>query len=131
VAGSVTIPPRPAHPNGTVCRLPDGEGLMARLCWRGRPGWVWSESIVYDGGEVHGLRAGTDYVALAVARAPAAALASDELAHGGGQWLLALRDRLHDRLVERLGDRWLHNGHPHRRLPNTLNASIIGARPVS
>ena len=36
----------------------------------------------------------------------------------------ALRDELYRLLVADLGDRVLLNGHPQRRLPNTLNVSI-------
>jgi cysteine desulfurase len=37
-----------------------------------------------------------------------------------------LRDRLWAHLEAGLRDRVVLNGHPHRRLPNTLNASFIG-----
>src|SRR5215217_5565 len=40
--------------------------------------------------------------------------------------LRVLRDRLHQRLVERLPDAVYLNGHPTQRLPNTLNVSIDG-----
>jgi len=38
----------------------------------------------------------------------------------------SLRDRLHQRLVERLPGAVQHNGHPTQRLPNTLNVGIDG-----
>jgi cysteine desulfurase len=40
--------------------------------------------------------------------------------------LTLLRDRLHDRLRAGLGDRIVLNGHPERRLPNTLNVNFVG-----
>jgi cysteine desulfurase len=38
----------------------------------------------------------------------------------------ALRDRLWDGLLVRLGDRVVLNGHPTERLPNTLSVSFAG-----
>jgi cysteine desulfurase len=38
----------------------------------------------------------------------------------------ALRDRLWQRLQADFGDRIVLNGHPDRRLPNTLNVSFVG-----
>jgi cysteine desulfurase len=90
-----------------------------------RPGLAL-EPVVYGGGQEGGLRAGTENVALAVALGAAAVLAARELAGGGQQRLRALRDRLHARLTDTLPDRVLLNGHPDRRLPNTLNVSIPG-----
>src|SRR5439155_5889296 len=40
--------------------------------------------------------------------------------------LRALRDQLWRRLREGLGERIVLNGHPEKRLPNTLNASFAG-----
>ena len=37
-----------------------------------------------------------------------------------------LRDRLHRTLLAGLGDRLTLNGHPERRLPNTLNVNFVG-----
>jgi cysteine desulfurase len=82
------------------------------------------ESLVYGGGQEHGLRAGTENVALAVALGTAAQLAADDLAAGGHHRVRQLRDRLHDRLVRGLPERVLLNGPAAARLPNTLNISI-------
>ena len=38
----------------------------------------------------------------------------------------ALRDRLWQALQERFGDQVVLNGHPEKRLPNTLNVCFIG-----
>jgi cysteine desulfurase len=89
-----------------------------------RPG-LTLEPVVYGGGQEHGLRSGTENVALAVALGGAADLARADLDSDGPSRVVALRDRLHDRLADELGRVWV-NGHPDRRLPNTLNLSIIG-----
>jgi cysteine desulfurase len=81
------------------------------------------EPLVYGGGQEHGLRAGTENVALAVALGTACRLASEELASDRIQ---RLRDHLHDRLADALPDRVRLNGPIGARLPNTLNVSIQG-----
>jgi cysteine desulfurase len=86
------------------------------------------EPIVYGGGQEHGLRAGTENVALAVALGAAARFAADDLAAGGHHRLQALRDRLHRGIADALPGRVLLNGAADRRLPNTLNVSIAGTR---
>jgi cysteine desulfurase len=40
--------------------------------------------------------------------------------------LQRLRDRLWERLRAGLGERVILNGHPERRLPNTVNANFVG-----
>jgi cysteine desulfurase len=92
-----------------------------------RPG-LTLEPIIYGGGQERGLRAGTENVALTVALGAAAELARADLADGGPQRLRARRDRLHRALTQALSGRVVLNGHPDRRLPNTVNISISGAR---
>ncbi|WP_067826928.1 cysteine desulfurase family protein [Actinomadura kijaniata] len=92
-----------------------------------RPG-LRLEPLVPGGGQERGLRAGTENVALAVALGTAAELAAQEITDGGPGRLRHLRDRLHQRLAERLPGRVHLNGHPERRLPGTLNLGITGAR---
>ncbi|WP_406164964.1 cysteine desulfurase family protein [Streptomyces sp. NBC_00996] len=86
------------------------------------------EPLVYGGGQEHGLRAGTENVALAVALGAAAELAAAELADGGCEGIAELRDRLHGRLAEGLPGRVQLNGPVKPRLPSTLNISIDGVR---
>jgi cysteine desulfurase len=87
---------------------------------------VTLEPLIYGGGQEHGLRAGTENVALAVALGTAAQLAADDLAADGHHRVQLLRDRLHDQLVRSLPERVLLNGPARARLPNTLNISIRG-----
>jgi len=84
------------------------------------------EPLVYGGGQERGLRAGTENVALAVALGTAAHLATEELADGAHHRIAALRDDLHARLGQALPGRVRLNGPTDRRLPNTLNVSIVG-----
>jgi cysteine desulfurase len=84
--------------------------------------------LVDGGGQERGLRAGTESVAGAVALGAASELVRKELADGAPGRLEKLRDELHDTLAARLPDRVRLNGHPVRRLPNTLNVSIAGTR---
>jgi cysteine desulfurase len=96
------------------------------------------EPVVYGGGQEHGLRAGTENLALAVALGTAARLAAHDLADGTPERIAALRDDLHRRLADGLPGRVRLNGpdgfngtdgpgDPDKpRLPNTLNVSIDG-----
>jgi cysteine desulfurase len=89
-----------------------------------RPG-LTVEPIVYGGGQEHGLRAGTENVAYAVALGTAAHLAHATLDTELSR-LTGLRDRLHQALDAALPGAAHLNGHPSQRLPNTLNVSITG-----
>jgi cysteine desulfurase len=84
------------------------------------------EPLIYGGGQEHGLRAGTENVAFAVALGAAADLAAADLAAGGHHHIQTLRNRLHDHLADALPGRVLRNGPVDARLPNTLNISIQG-----
>jgi cysteine desulfurase len=82
------------------------------------------EPLVYGGKQEHGLRAGTENVALAVALGAAADLAAADLAAGEPQRQRDLRNALHRRLAESFPGSVLLNGHPAQRLPNTANLSL-------
>jgi cysteine desulfurase len=84
------------------------------------------EPAVYGGGQEHGLRAGTENTALAVALGAASDLAGTDLSGGQPVRVAALRDELHQRLDRALPGRVQLNGHTTARLPNTLNISIDG-----
>lgn len=81
-------------------------------------------SITHGADQEHGLRPGTENVALIVALGAAAALAHASLP-GITTQLQSLRDRLHAKLQAGVPGLRL-NGHPDQRLPNTLHVSFPG-----
>jgi cysteine desulfurase len=83
------------------------------------------EPLIHGAGHELGRRAGTENVPYIVALGKACELARESLPQAGER-LRALRDRLWERLRSALGDRVVLNGHPERRLPNTLNVNFIG-----
>jgi cysteine desulfurase len=83
------------------------------------------DSLVHGAGHEGGRRAGTENVPYMVALGAACALAGQRLAAGGAEHVRALRDRLHGHLRDGVPGLAL-NGHPERRLPNTLNVSFPG-----
>lgn len=82
------------------------------------------QSILHGADQEHGLRPGTENVALIVAMGAAAALASATLP-GLSDRLRSLRDRLHAQLEAGVPELRL-NGDPEHRLPNTLHVSFPG-----
>lgn len=82
------------------------------------------EPLIHGGGQEHGLRAGTENVALIAGLGKAAELAGQEL-DSNRQRLTLLRDKLQSKLESTPG-RVKLNGHPTERLPNTLNLSFEG-----
>jgi cysteine desulfurase len=83
------------------------------------------ENVIHGAGQESGRRAGTENVPYIVALGKACAIAQHSLPSATAR-LKALRDRLWQRLQAGLGDRVQLNGHPDRRLPNTLNANFAG-----
>ena len=81
------------------------------------------EPLIHGAGHESGRRAGTESALLATALGTASVLASDltsmDITRG-------LRDQLWRGLEDRCGDHVVLNGHPERRLPNTLNVSFVG-----
>ncbi len=82
------------------------------------------EPLIHGAGHENGRRAGTENVPYAVALGRACALAREQLAGQTERWL-SLRERLLNGLVARVGPVKM-NGHPERRLPNTLNICVPG-----
>ena len=82
-------------------------------------------SLIHGAGHEGGRRAGTENVPYLVGLGRAADLAAATLPEAETR-LRGLRDRLHAALTRGLGDRVALNGHPERRLPNTLNLSFVG-----
>ncbi len=71
-------------------------------------------------------RPGTENVLSIVGLGRACALATQDLDKNRAHFL-AMRDRLHDTFMVALGDQSVKlNGHPQKRLPNTLNLSFRG-----
>jgi cysteine desulfurase len=83
------------------------------------------ETLLHGAGHEGGRRAGTENVPYIVALGKACEMARQSLPEAT-QRLRALRDRLWEKLRAGLGERVALNGHPDRRLPNTLNASFVG-----
>jgi cysteine desulfurase len=83
------------------------------------------EPLIHGAGHESGRRAGTENVAYLVALGAACDVAGRALPEAEPT-LRRLRDRLWARLQTGLGDRVVLNGHPERRLPNTLNVSFLG-----
>ncbi len=81
------------------------------------------EPLIHGAGHEGGRRAGTESAMLAAALGEACRVAQ----HGLGMSAVQrLRDFFWDRLRTAFGDRVVVNGHPERRLPNTLNVSFVG-----
>jgi cysteine desulfurase len=81
------------------------------------------EPLIHGAGHESGRRAGTESALLASALGAASILAADL---GSMSATRKLRDQLWQGLEERFGNGVVLNGHPERRLPNTLNVSFIG-----
>lgn len=83
------------------------------------------EPFIHGAGHERGNRAGTENVPYIVGLGMACALAQASLP-GATEKLKMLRERLWQRLAGALGDRLVLNGHPEKRLPNTLNVNFVG-----
>jgi cysteine desulfurase len=95
------------------------KGVGALYVRRGTP----IEPLIHGAGHEGGRRAGTESALLAVGLGAACRLASDLAPM---ERVRTLRERLWRRLQADFGDRVVLNGHPHQRLPNTLNVSFPG-----
>jgi cysteine desulfurase len=82
------------------------------------------EKFCHGAGQERGWRAGTENVLEIVGLGKACEIASRDLQQNMAH-MQRLRDRLHEGLSAKLTDIRL-NGHPVKRLPNTLNLSIKG-----
>ena len=97
------------------------KGVGALFVRRG----VKVEPLIHGAGHEGGRRAGTENVPYIVGLGKAAEIAVTNLPDATER-LRSLRDRLHAALKRGLGERIVLNGHPERRLPNTLNVNFIG-----
>ena len=96
------------------------KGIGALYVRKGTP----LKPILFGAGQEHGLRPGTENVALIVGAGETARLAHARLSQSAAH-LAALRDRLWQALVAGVPGLQL-NGHPDYRLPNTLHVSFPG-----
>jgi cysteine desulfurase len=85
------------------------------------------EPLMHGAGHEQGRRAGTEAVSSIVGLGAAAELAKKKL---GDRQIRTLRDRLWNGLCEELGDAIVLNGHPEKRLPNTLSVGFRGLMAV-
>jgi cysteine desulfurase len=84
------------------------------------------DPFIHGAGQEQGRRAGTENVPYIVALGKACGLALASLTEYGTK-VSTLRDRLYQGLIDGLGIGRVHlNGHPDKRLPNTLNVSLEG-----
>ncbi len=83
------------------------------------------EPVLHGAGHESGRRAGTENVPYIAALGAACDVARASLTQAGER-LRSLRERLWEALRAGLGGRVVINGHPERRLPNTLNVSFLG-----
>ena len=95
------------------------KGVGALFVRRG----VRLEPLIHGAGHEGGRRAGTESALLAVGLGKASELARNLASMDR---VRALRDQFWQGLEKPLGNRIVLNGHPTRRLPNTLNVSFVG-----
>lgn len=84
---------------------------------------VTLEPLLHGAGHEAGRRAGTENVASIIGLGAACQEAHDWVDH---PQIVRLRDYFWQQLRERFGNQVVLNGHPERRLPNTLNVSLRG-----
>ncbi len=83
------------------------------------------DKFIHGAGQEQGRRAGTENVPYIVGLGAACKIASEDL-NSHSKDIKALRDRMYKNILDGLGERVKLNGHPEKRLPNTLNVSISG-----
>jgi cysteine desulfurase len=83
------------------------------------------EPLIHGAGHERGRRAGTENVPYMAGLGKACEVAGAAFPTATER-LRALRDRLWERLHRGLGHHVVLNGHPERRLPNTLHVNFVG-----
>jgi cysteine desulfurase len=86
---------------------------------------VTLEPLIHGAGHEYGRRAGTENVIFDVALGKACEVAQADLPRYQRE-VRQLRDVLQTELIKRCGDRVTVNGHPEKRLPNTLHVNFRG-----
>jgi cysteine desulfurase len=97
------------------------KGVGALFVRRG----IQVESLIHGAGHENNRRAGTENVTYLVGLGIAAEIAARSLP-AATEKLVRFRNRLHDALKAGLGEKIVLNGHPEKRLPNTLNVNFVG-----
>jgi cysteine desulfurase len=82
------------------------------------------EPLIHGAGQEKGRRAGTENVPYLVGFGKACELAEQSLEQTGKK-MMQLRNRLWSGLESVLGERIQFNGHPEKRLPNTLSVNFL------
>jgi len=95
------------------------KGIGALYIRKGTP----IEPLIHGAGHESGRRAGTENVLLIVGLGKACEVAKRYV---GDDRIFNMRDRFWKLLQDNFGEAVILNGHPHHRLPNTLNVSFIG-----
>lgn len=81
------------------------------------------EPLIHGAGHESGRRAGTENIIFDVALGKACEIAKRELKNNE---VKLLTDYFYNKLKESFGERIQLNGHPEKKLPNTLNISFLG-----
>jgi cysteine desulfurase len=81
------------------------------------------DPLIHGAGHEGGRRAGTESALLTTALGKACEIATPTI---GATGIRQLRDAFWESLRAAFGDQVVLNGHPHLRLPNTLNVSFVG-----
>jgi len=81
------------------------------------------ESLIHGAGHENGKRAGTENIIFDVALGKACELSMHDLKKPG---VKQLTDHFYHSLKSNFGDKVHLNGHPEKRLPNTINISFVG-----
>ena len=81
------------------------------------------EPLIHGAGHESGKRAGTENIILDVALGKACEIAMGALK---GSEIKQMTEYFYNKLKEKFGDKIHLNGHPEKKLPNTLNISFIG-----
>lgn len=84
------------------------------------------DNLIHGASQEMGRRAGTENVPYIVGLGKASEIALNSIPYFANE-IKALRDKLHDKIRQGLSEENVKlNGHPEKRLPNTLNVSIRG-----
>lgn len=84
------------------------------------------EPLIHGAGQEFGMRAGTENVILNVALGKGCEISKKYINRSFITEMIKIRDYFYDKLKESFGDMVNLNGHPEKRLPNTLNISFEG-----